>query len=244
MIYRTHFERVDLATAPNGCEPRIPFHCAVKWLRSTGFGCHCFFVTEIRAFPETAPRALTHVTDFQIVGGQPVIASARELMVFDGAQVLRLPMPFQAIGILADSSPQLVVKEANKIVEFGPTGWVPSSHLPGSLAGSLHNSGAPVPLAVVSEAGATGFLAFRDTNWSMPIARVQGQLRAVSWNEKGLAAIVGSRLVTWEAGASELRVLQTDAALAEVRDICFLGGGRVLVATRSPGGFSPTRTLS
>lgn len=169
---------------------------------------------------------------FEIVGGKPAVAFARELVILDGKQDLRLPLPFQATGILADGSATLIATSAGGVFEFGPSGWVRTDRFPAALAASLHNSGAPLPLVTLWDARTTGFLAFQTSASSFPIARIEGQLHAVSWNAGGLAAIVGDSLVIWRAGGNELRTLRTDTALAESRDICLLGEGRALVSAR------------
>jgi hypothetical protein len=181
---------------------------------------------------ERLPVGAEPIADFQIVDGSPTLVAGRELVIFDKEQVLRLQTPFQAAGIVSNGSPDLVVMEAKQFYQYGSAGWAPSKRLPAVLAGSIHNSGAPLPLLTITDADTTGFLVFRGVDSTLPIARVQGKLHAVSWNTAGLAAIVGSSLVTWEAGGSELRTLQTDQKLAGAQDICFLGAGRVLVSTK------------
>jgi hypothetical protein len=178
------------------------------------------------------PAGNDTVLAFELFAGKPTIAFDRELIFLDNRQALHLPTPFRVTGLLADGLPTPVATAADGIYQFGPSGWEPSHRFPAALAGSLHNSGAVLPLATISDTRATGFLAFRSVDSSYPIARVEGPLHALSWNTGGLAAIVGSSLVTWKAGGNELRTLRTDPELAEARDVCFLSANRALVSTK------------
>jgi len=183
-------------------------------------------------FAGRLPDGSRNAVAFELVAGKPVVALASELIGVSPTEAVRIPVPFPVTGLVSDGSSKLVVTAADGIHEMTPSGWSPSARFPAALGPSLHNSGSPLPLVTVSESNTTGFLAWRSMDSSLPIARIAGQLRAVSWNTEGLAAVVGNSLVTWKAGADTLRTLRTDPALAEARDLCFLDESRAVVSTK------------
>ena len=95
------------------------------------------------------------------------------------------------------------------------------------------NVGSPVFVEVRAHQGVLQFLARNRNGAPFLIASIKGTLHAASWNDIGLATVVGDSLYVWQAGAKNMVRLLTDKGLSAARDVVLVGlnGGWLHIKT-------------
>src|SRR5207244_3923043 len=102
----------------------------------------------------------------------------------------------------------------------------PDQAITSRVRGRLYGSGNPVFVEVRAQQGALQFIARTANGSPFPIASVKGTLRAVSWNDVGLAAVVGDSLYVWQSGSKNIVRLLTDQGLSAAKDAVLVGPNR------------------
>jgi hypothetical protein len=77
------------------------------------------------------------------------------------------------------------------------------------------------------------FIARKPNGSPFPIARMKGTLRAASWNDMGLAAVIGDSLYVWEAGSKNIIRLLSDMGLNAAQDVVLVGPDRAVITLKS-----------
>lgn len=168
----------------------------------------------------------TAVTNYEIAHQTYDIIFWRTRSIVDSQQEIRINLQNSGMKLLSDR------------------GLTSDGAYPKALATLLHNSGGPVAMVADEHQGITSFALVRSIQSVLPVARVAGKLRAINWNELGLAAVVGESLVTWSAGSKNLRVVATTPSLENAKDVTLIGEDRAIVSFDfSTALFSPARQL-
>jgi hypothetical protein len=123
-------------------------------------------------------------------------------------------------------------------------GLEPTHQLNAVVQGRIYGSGNPVFVEVRAQAGVLQFIARKTDGSAFPITAIRGRLRAASWNELGLAAIVGDSLYLWQPGAKNVVRVLTDRGLASARDVVAAGDNRAVVALRATVAMVGTDTIT
>ena len=136
-------------------------------------------------------------------------------------------------GISVNAQSDLLVQTTKGLMRLGDDGLKSDLTLTKAVKGRLYNSGGQVYLEARSNKDLVQFVARRQDGTSFLIATIRGVFHAASWNERGLAAIVGNSLYVWEIGGKSVIRLLTDAGLAAARDISLVDPRRVAITLKS-----------
>jgi tetratricopeptide (TPR) repeat protein len=109
-------------------------------------------------------------------------------------------------------------------------GFQLDSKLSGNVRGTLHGSGNKLFLEAISDQTQTTLLARRRDGAYTVMTNVKGELRTLSWNKSGLAAVVSNTALIWPTGSKEITALAADTGLEHARDICLTGSERAVLA--------------
>jgi hypothetical protein len=176
------------------------------------------------------PPTKEQVQGFEIVRGKPVVVFPDLLVAFRSDKSVSLTPPATILGITTDATDRVRLQTASGIEVLQDSGFEPDSKLTSTVTGHLSNSGNTVFLETMEQDSQVHLVAMRADGTALPIANIKGELRAVSWNDLGLAVIVNDSLYVWEAGASQLVLLKTDTGFRAARNVCLVGPRRAVVA--------------
>lgn len=180
------------------------------------------------------PTDAPPVIGFEVTAAGPVIATKNTLYAVTPDRMVALPLTPEIRGISADAEGRLALQSAEGVSLVRPAGLEPIAAWKSALEGVVTNSGAETFLEHVSANGTTIFGArLPANNRVLPIAHLDGALRAAAWDERGLIAIVGEQLVRWRPAANVLERLVADTGLREATGVCGLSDDRVLVTLRN-----------
>ena len=173
------------------------------------------------------------VTGFEIAGARPVIAFERRLLGIDSGRLVSMPSLDKIDALAADAAGRLWVQHGTKIRRVGKE----KVEIAGEIASGvrLHNSGHALFLQTASlNDGARLVVHDGVSGRTLPAIDLQGgKLASVGWNPVGLAAVVGTTLVAWPAGAGKVSRLLEDAGLQSARDVTLVSASRAVVALPS-----------
>lgn len=175
-----------------------------------------------------APIGDDRVVGFEIFRGRPVVGLPHRIVAIDGARALAHPSLDTITGLAIDAAGGVWVQAGTAVRRFGDDRLVDAGEL--SAGRRLHNSGSPA--FAVSHSGAhVSRIAIQSVDGS-PAAPLdfEGELRTMSWNSAGLAAVIGHSLVTWDPAQGSLTRLGADQAFRSARDVVLIGQDRAVVA--------------
>lgn len=179
------------------------------------------------------PKSEEPIVGFEIIRGKPLVAFPHQLVVFTDKSINELAVPERVKGISFNENSRLVLQTTTGFLTFEDTGLLPDKTLISKVQGRLYGSGNQVLVEVRSRQGVLQFVARNQTGSPFLIASLKGTLRAASWNDIGLAAVVGDSLYVWQAGAKNIVRLVTDQGLNAARDVVLVGLNRAVVTLRS-----------
>jgi tetratricopeptide (TPR) repeat protein len=176
------------------------------------------------------------VVGFDVVRGTPVVALPHRLVSFR-KQRINLFVDDDIQGLVSDSSGSLILQvrdsggsQHSVFKQLGAHGIQVDSKLTANVRGTLHGSGTKLFLEAISEGTQTTLLARRRDGAYTVMASLKGELRTVSWNNSGLAAVASNTALIWPAGSREIMALAADKGLDGTRDICLIGSDRAVLA--------------
>lgn len=193
-----------------------------------------YIAFDSRVTAQTAGRAAVgddRITGFEIAAGVPFVTFEHRVVALKGRRAAGFPVIDRVLGANVDKSGEIRFDTQRGVLRRGDKKLVPDPALSAVTAGRLLNSGTDVFIEVMPEADSTIFAARRANGAVLPIARIKGVFRAASWNELGLAAIVGETLYEWSPGSKDLLVLSRDYGLRTAIDVCLIAGHRAIVGT-------------
>jgi hypothetical protein len=179
------------------------------------------------------PKTSEPVIGFEVVGGRPLVALPRTLLGFTDNDINEFRVPALVKGLSIDHIAHIELQTANGFQTVGKSGVEPDKLLTGRIRGRLYGSGSPVFLEVRERQGMLEFVARQAGGKPLLIGGIKGILRAASWNQVGLAAVVGSSLYVWQAGSKTINRLVTDVGLVAARDVVLVGPNRAVVALKN-----------
>lgn len=187
-----------------------------------------------RLAPRSHGRVTTgsdKITGFEIAAGVPIITFEHRVVGLTGKRAAGFPVLDRVLGATVDASGEVRFDTQRGVLRRGEKRLVPDPSLSAVTAGRLLNSGTDVFVEVIPEKDASMFVARGRTGDALPIAKIAGAFRAASWNELGLAAIVGDSLFVWKPGAKEIVPLAHDYGFRTAQDVCLIAPDRAVVAT-------------
>jgi hypothetical protein len=179
-----------------------------------------------------APLRKEPVQGFEIVNKRPLVSFAHRVVELRDKTPTTLSTADTLTGLAVDDTGRAWFTSKRGILRREATQITPDPLFTKVIEGKLYNSGSPVFLEAFPNGGNTAFATRRHDGLPYPILNAEGKLRAASWNPLGLAAVVGSSLLTWEAGAERVAVLATDRGLEAARDVCLISPGRAVVTLK------------
>jgi len=179
------------------------------------------------------PKSAEQIVGFEIIRGKPLVALPHQLIVFADKSVTELAVPETVSGLSFNQESRLVLQTATGFLTVEDTGLKPDKTMSRTLHGRLYGSGSPVFVEVRAHQGVLQFVARKQDGSPFLIASLKGKLHAASWNELGLAAVVGDSLYVWQAGAKNIVRLVTDEGLSAARDVVLIGSNRAVVTLRT-----------
>ena len=212
----------------------VPLHAA----DTAVIGCekHLYRAPDGRLQPHiigSLPRIQQAVVGFEVVSDRPVVAFQHLLLGFEEKGIAELPVSETLTGFSYEKDSHVLLQSDRGFLRLGDRGLEPDSRLKAAVHGRIYDSGNPVFVEVRARQGILQFLARKDDGTAFPIAAIKGPLRAASWNELGLAAVVGESLYLWQPGATNVVRLLTDRGLAAAHDIVAVGNNRAVVALKA-----------
>jgi len=190
------------------------------------------------------PKANQPVVGFEVVHGRPLVAFPHLLVGFEEKGLAELPVTQALKGLSYEKNSGVLVQSDSGFLRLGNRGLEPDRRLNAAVHGRIYGSGNPVWVEVRARQGILQFIARKDDGTAFPIAAVKGPLRAASWNEWGLAAVVGDSLYLWQPGAKNVVRLLTDRGLAAARDIVAVGNNRAVVALKATVALVSSETIT
>lgn len=179
------------------------------------------------------PKTTEPVIGFEVVGGRPFVALPRMLLGFTDKDINEFRVPALVKGLSIDHISHIELQTANGFQTVGKSGVEPDKLLTGRIRGRLYGSGSPVFLEVRERQGMLEFVAWQTVGRPLLIGGIKGILRTASWNQIGLAAVVGNSLYVWQAGSKTINRLVTDVGLVAARDVVLVGPNRAVVALKN-----------
>ncbi len=173
------------------------------------------------------------VVGFEIIRGQPLVARPRQLIGFTDKGINELAVPEPVKGLSVNQESRLVLQTAAGFLTAGDSGFEPEKTITRMVRGRLYGSGSPVFIEVRAHERVLQFLARQQKGAPFMIATLKGTLRAASWNDIGLAAVIGDSLYVWRAGDKNVVRLLTDQGLSAARDVVLVGRNRAVVTLRA-----------
>jgi hypothetical protein len=188
------------------------------------------------------PPSDNPVVGFELVRHRPFVARSDQLLGFDQANIAKLTV-HGLKGISVNDKSDLLIQTDRGIQTLGQSELETNTELTSIIHGRLYNSGNPVFLEARSHDQITQFVARTLGGRSLLIASFKGTFSAASWNEIGLAAVVGNSLYVWESGSKKIVRLLTDSGLKSAKDVVLIGPGRVIVTLRKTVILVTTETI-
>lgn len=170
------------------------------------------------------------IVGLEILDGRPIVAQPHMLLTVEKKATLELPLSFTARGISIGGDHDLRIQTDSAIERIEDKTFVSDDPLSHVVRGRLYGSGSRVFLEVRVRGNLVQFVARRRNGESFVISTIKGLFRTASWNEYGLAAVVGNGLFVWPAGTRKLLLLMRDEGLNHARDIALAGPTRAIVA--------------
>jgi hypothetical protein len=170
------------------------------------------------------------VTGFEIAKGRPVIAFERRLLGIDNGRLVSMPSLERIDALAVDAAGRLWVQHGKKIRRVSKDKLEAVAEI--ADGARLHNSGHVVFLQSASLNGKTRLVVHAgEAGRSLPPLDLEGgKLASVGWNPVGMAAVIGSSLVTWPAGGKKVTRLLDDEGLLSARDVSLVSASRAVVA--------------
>jgi hypothetical protein len=172
------------------------------------------------------------VVGFEIVRGQPLVALKRQLIGFTDKGINEFAVPDSVKGLSVDRESRLVLQTAAGFLTEGKNGFEADKTM-AKIHGRLYGSGSPVFVEVRANQSVLQFLARQQNGAPFLITSMKGTLHAASWNDIGLATVVGNSLYVWQAGAKNVVRLLTDQGLSAAQDVVLVGPNRAVVTLRT-----------
>lgn len=176
------------------------------------------------------------IVGFDVVRGTPVVSLPHRLVLFQKKR-LNLFVEDEVQGIVSDSAGNLILQvrdpansERSLVKQLGSHGLQPNSKLTQDVRGTLHGSGTTLFIEAISDQTQTALLARRRDGAYTVMTNLKGELRTLSWNKNGLAAVVSNTALIWPTGSKEVTALAADTGLEHARDICMIGSDRAILA--------------
>jgi hypothetical protein len=179
------------------------------------------------------PKFTEPVVGFEIIRGKPLVALPRQLVGFTDKNVNELAVPEPVKGLSFNKESRLMLQTATGFLTIGDTGLEPDETMTRTVHGRLYGSGSQVFVEVRAHQGVLQFVARKQNGSPFLIASVKGKLHAASWNDIGLAAVVGDSLYVWQAGAKNIVRLLSDQGLSAARDVVLVGPNRAVVSLKT-----------
>jgi hypothetical protein len=195
------------------------------------------------------PKHNEPVVGFEIIQDRPMVALTHQLVGFEEKGLAEFAVPQALKGLSYGKELGVLLQTETGFLRIGNQGLEPVTRMNSVVNGRIYGSGSPVFVEVRARKGVLQFIARRNNGTAFPIAALKGPLRAASWNEFGLATVVGDSLYLWQPGAKSVVRVLTDRGLASARDVVAVGNSRAVVALKatvvlvSPETFSIVATL-
>lgn len=175
------------------------------------------------------------VVGFDVVHGMAVVALPHRLVLFRDRRV-SLFIEDEVRGVSSDARGNLFIQvkdssnpERELVKRLDEGGLKQDSTLTTNVRGTLYGTGTKLLVETILAPGQTTILARRQDGAYALMTNIRGELRALSWNRTGLAAVAGSTALIWPTGSKDLIALTTDQGLNRARDICLIGSDRAVV---------------
>jgi hypothetical protein len=176
------------------------------------------------------PPTKEGVEGFEIVRGKPLVAFPHLLLAYRSDKAVSVIPSDTVLGVTVDAAGHIRLQTGHGIQLLNNAGFEPDTKLSSAVTGQLSNSGNKVFLDATMKDSMVHLVARREDGAALPVANMKGNLRAVSWDEIGLAAVINDSLYVWEAGASQLIRLKSDMSFRAARSVCLVGPERAVVA--------------
>lgn len=179
------------------------------------------------------PNSVEEIVAFEIIQGRPLVALPRQLIGFtaNGINELTIPEPIKGLSFNKDSRVWLQTSSGFQTV--GETHLESDTIFTNAVNGRLYGSGSPLFVEARAHKGILQFVARKQDGSAFTIASLKGTLRAASWNNIGLAAVVGSELYVWKAGSKNVVRLLSDQGLSAAQDVVLVGQNRAVITLRT-----------
>jgi hypothetical protein len=190
------------------------------------------------------PKADQPVVGFEIVHDRPLVAFSHLLVGFEEKGLAELPVTQVLKGLSYEKNSGVLLQSDSGFLRLGNQGLEPASRLNALVHGRIYGSGNAVFVEVRARQGILQFIARKNDGTAFPIAAIKGPLRAASWNEWGLAIVVGDSLYLWQPGAKNIVRLLTDRGLVATRDVVAVGENRAVVALKATIALVSSETIT
>jgi hypothetical protein len=170
------------------------------------------------------------IVGFEIVRGQVLVAHPKQLTVLAGQTNNVLDLKEAVKGVSVNHAGEVFIQTDAGFLTMRKDGFKLDNAISDAVHGRLYGSGNLVFLEVRAHQDILQFIARKPDGKAFPIASFKGRLRAASWNEMGLAAVVGDSLYVWRAGAQSIVRLLTDQGLNTAQDVVMVGPNRAVVS--------------
>jgi len=161
------------------------------------------------------------VLGFEVLGGGAIVAYKDRLLAITKKDGIPVAIP-DLKGISFTKDGQLFVQSNRGVGRFGDGGIEYDKPLTADVHGRLFGSGNGVLMEARERDKTVQFVA-RNARKRLVVANFEGPLRASSWNQYGLAAILGNSLFVWQPGSQAAIRLISDSGLTTARDVCLIG---------------------
>lgn len=173
------------------------------------------------------------VVGFEVVGNRPLVAFPHSLVAVDEKRAIEIPVADTIKGLSYQKGSRVLMQSDRGFLRLGDHGLEPDRSISSVVHGRIYGSGSPVFVEARARQGVVQFLARRNDGTAFPIAAIRGTLHAASWNELGLAAVVGDDLYLWQPNAKNVVHLLTDRGLTSAHDVVVVGNNRVVVTLKA-----------
>lgn len=191
------------------------------------------FDSRLQVEPLLRPAIDSGLVAFRVLGGNVVLLYRDHLVVYDGSAARRTRLASRAESLLRLADGTTWLTDGGRVTPATEQGLdaARSWEIP---PGARVDARGTDTVLLATEQDGDALFRLRDRNGALlNLVRLRGAIRCLSWNENGLAAVVGDALYRLEGGAAELRVLDRHADYEHASDVVGLPGPHALVSLRS-----------
>jgi hypothetical protein len=184
----------------------------------------------VRERAGTIPPSRGEIIGLEIVDGRVVAASDREIFSVSAVETRAWHGKAPIAGLAVAGRDRLRVSYGDAFFALDRTGFTRDLRLDAVRGATLFGSGHPVFLEARGTAGETVLTGVRADGSRRIVGALPGTLRALSWNDAGLAAVAGDSLSVWPAALGDPTLSIRSRRLEHAGDVCAIGNGRAIVA--------------